>query len=430
MSDPTGTARLRRSFLAEANRRLANVRRVTHTVLVERDLMSAKNDPLASLFGAPGHRLASFMQWFESTVSAQLTSVAWWEPFLERAYASGADAGGELVGRPPRGFSSVPAVYRELAGREFAGIASTMVQQVSRSAGMAALRERKPLPLYQQVLAVLKKVGQNRMRMAVNTMTVQLHNAARLDYFREAGITQVGVMPERLEPAKPSRFLRKHDHAHVRDASAEEELRKLREKFERQRQEAEAQAARAEVEAERARAALERQVAAGLAGEELQRLSREQAEAELKAARAQARAEVEAIKAETAVRNAELKAQSEAVKEARRAERKLGPRPQEELPPRVVPEWKPPSGFERVKQLIIGKPTLPERLLRIAAGFGGAEFLNVQTAGDDRVCQVCQDLSDEGPYSLFEAMGLLPAHVDCRCAWVPFTEGGDDEDEE
>lgn len=412
MTDPTGTAGLRRSFQAEGNRRLTKLRSMTHTILVERDLMAARNDPLAALMPNPGHRLSAFTEWFARTAKGVLVTEQWWERFLQRAFESGAVAGGELVGSPPRGHTPVPAVYRELAASEFAGIAQALIQQVTRQAGMAAISGRKPLPMYRAVLSALRKVGERRIKSAVNSLTVQIHNGSRLAQFQAAGITHVGVKAERLELAKPSRFLRKHDH-HVHDASAEEELRRLQELFERHRAEAQAEAAKAEVEAERARAAFERQVAAGLAGEETQRLSREAAKAEVEAARAQARAEVEAARAATAARNLELKIQSEALKAARRAEttRRISP---EAAIPRPQPEFKGPPGYETVRRLLLGKPTIPQRLLAI-----GSEFVNVLTAGDNRVCQVCQDLAEEGPYSLLEAWGMLPAHVDCRCAFVP-----------
>lgn len=412
MTDPTGTAGLRRSFQAEGNRRLARLRSQTHAILVERDLMAARNDPLAELMPNPGHRLSAFAEWFARTAKALLIGEEWWGRFLQRAFDSGAVAGGELVGRPPRGHTPVPAVYRELAANEFAGIAQALIQQVTRQAGMAAIGGRKPLPMYRAVLSALRKVGERRIKSAVNTLTVQLHNTARLGQFQAAGVTHVGIKAELLEPTKSSRFLRKHDHS-AHDASAEEELRRLRELFERQRAEAEERAAKAEVEAERARAALEKQVAAELAGEQAARLSKEAAQAALQAARAQARAEVAAERAATAQRNLELKAQSERVKAARAAEapRQVSP---EAAIPRPQPEFKGPPGYELVKRLLIGEPTIPGRLLAI-----GAQYVNVLTAGDDRVCQVCQDLSEEGPYSLLEAWGMLPAHFDCRCAFVP-----------
>jgi ADP-ribose pyrophosphatase YjhB (NUDIX family) len=54
---------------------------------------------------------------------------------------------------------------------------------------------------------------------------------------------------------------------------------------------------------------------------------------------------------------------------------------------------------------------------KIAARF--EEGVDVLTAGDNDVCIVCEDISDEGPYDLDEAEGLIPAHPWCRCAFVP-----------
>jgi hypothetical protein len=48
------------------------------------------------------------------------------------------------------------------------------------------------------------------------------------------------------------------------------------------------------------------------------------------------------------------------------------------------------------------------------------EMVEVLTAGDDNVCPICEDISDDGPYTLDEAEDLIPAHPHCRCAFVPF----------
>jgi hypothetical protein len=47
------------------------------------------------------------------------------------------------------------------------------------------------------------------------------------------------------------------------------------------------------------------------------------------------------------------------------------------------------------------------------------DFVNVLTAGDQDVCQECEDIAAGGPYTLDEAFDLIPAHPDCRCAFVP-----------
>ena len=44
------------------------------------------------------------------------------------------------------------------------------------------------------------------------------------------------------------------------------------------------------------------------------------------------------------------------------------------------------------------------------------------TAGDDRVCALCEEL--EGTVmTIAEARGLLPRHPNCRCAWIPANVG-------
>lgn len=45
-----------------------------------------------------------------------------------------------------------------------------------------------------------------------------------------------------------------------------------------------------------------------------------------------------------------------------------------------------------------------------------AEF---STSGDEAVCQICKALADNGPYTIQQARGLIPAHPNCRCAWIP-----------
>ena len=62
------------------------------------------------------------------------------------------------------------------------------------------------------------------------------------------------------------------------------------------------------------------------------------------------------------------------------------------------------------------------KALRAAKAFGEEE-VNVQTAGDDRVCATCQAISTNGPYPIDEAMDLIPNHPRCRCVYVPVSVG-------
>lgn len=347
MSDPTGTTQLRRSFLAEGNRRLAQLRSQTFAVLVKRDLMAARGDALAIFLPAdPGHRLKAFADWFERSVEYTLLG-GWWERFLQRAYTSGAVAGSELVGVPPPPVMRLPDIYRTLAEQEFRGIAASMAQQVLRQAAAASLGQLKPALLYREVLAALQKTGQVKVKLLVNTMTVQLHNAARLAVFREAGIARVGVDPERLEPVPASRFARQHDHAH--DHFSDET---------RQQREARRAANVVERERERLQTALERGRESG-----------------------------ELLERTESVAKAELRAAKIRVKRGRPRGRRLGKR-------------------------ITGP------------------FVTIETAGDDLVCRVCENLAANSPYVIGVAEALLPVHPNCRCSFVPLVEEDDGEEDE
>lgn len=55
----------------------------------------------------------------------------------------------------------------------------------------------------------------------------------------------------------------------------------------------------------------------------------------------------------------------------------------------------------------------------------GVEKLGVMaewsTAGDDLVCPICGGYEGE-IFTISEARGLIPAHVNCRCCWIPSEE--------
>lgn len=46
----------------------------------------------------------------------------------------------------------------------------------------------------------------------------------------------------------------------------------------------------------------------------------------------------------------------------------------------------------------------------------GVYKVDIVTAGDDRVCDDCLEIERRNPYTIEEAMGLLPVHSNCRCS--------------
>lgn len=45
--------------------------------------------------------------------------------------------------------------------------------------------------------------------------------------------------------------------------------------------------------------------------------------------------------------------------------------------------------------------------------------VNVLTAEDKKVCPICEEIAEDGPYPINTARTLIPAHVSCRCAFEP-----------
>ena len=50
------------------------------------------------------------------------------------------------------------------------------------------------------------------------------------------------------------------------------------------------------------------------------------------------------------------------------------------------------------------------------------ELVGVLTAGDNKVCEACQDFADDAPYEIDEVLDVLPMHPRCRCAVFPWED--------
>lgn len=55
--------------------------------------------------------------------------------------------------------------------------------------------------------------------------------------------------------------------------------------------------------------------------------------------------------------------------------------------------------------------------LELAKSLGSKVY--VRTAGDNRVCPICEEISEGGPYTINKARSLIPAHPRCRCVFIP-----------
>lgn len=72
----------------------------------------------------------------------------------------------------------------------------------------------------------------------------------------------------------------------------------------------------------------------------------------------------------------------------------------------------------------IGREEAPSRrtvgrIRAVQRELEGLQQVEVMTAGDNRVCEECEAIEENNPYTLNEARSLIPAHIECRCAFVP-----------
>lgn len=101
-------------------------------------------------------------------------------------------------------------------------------------------------------------------------------------------------------------------------------------------------------------------------------------------------------------------------------------------------------GYERVRSMIESQRATPNNHtynIKVSSSLAGEpaddiprrreEFMpgslvNVVTAGDDKVCQVCEDIAAGSPYTIEDARTRIPAHGgpigthNCRCTLMPY----------
>jgi len=201
--DPTGTIKLRGSFRAQLKLRLRLIGAALRQACGEHDLLALGRDgPLA--LHAPSTGLLAFQHCLTTAVLQQLGN-DWQREFIDRAWTKGlVDAVGE-VGIDP-GYIS-PDREHELARAELRGIGEAIVQALTRAAAIAQARR---LPRVKALRRLVKEFDKFKPRGVAftNTAVVGAYNRAKIEVYRVAGVTHVGITPEML-PRKLMRDARK-----------------------------------------------------------------------------------------------------------------------------------------------------------------------------------------------------------------------------
>jgi hypothetical protein len=77
----------------------------------------------------------------------------------------------------------------------------------------------------------------------------------------------------------------------------------------------------------------------------------------------------------------------------------------------VMPEWLPPAPVHANHFHDARRRKQSEE---------GSIQVSILTAGDDAVCDDCDSIANDGPYDIDSIGDLIPAHPNCRCAYVPY----------
>ena len=116
--------------------------------------------------------------------------------FIDQAWESGRQAAALEVGPSSGVYPGNPQHLAQLAKQELEGIIAVMVQQVSRVAASVLLRRLKLAQAWRVLSAAFDKVTLNRLMAMANVLIISAFNQAKIEIYRSAGLSQVGIIPE------------------------------------------------------------------------------------------------------------------------------------------------------------------------------------------------------------------------------------------
>lgn len=300
--DPTGTLDIRAKFRREMDGRWGRLRKLAIDAIDRNDALglgvSAKFTDIAVPF-IGYDRVKSFQTWIDAALNEIVLGQfgTWTSLYLRMTAGRALERTAELVGKNAWPDSARVRALESLTVVELQGVMEAVSQQAIRAYAAGMLSKQRPSQVARSVAAVINAIGKVRGRMVVDTMVIKTFSAVTLDAFRSAGVSHVGLIPEKVRG---------------------------------------------------------------------------------------------------------VKAVGDAARKTKQARGKGG---------QFRPYTKMPSA-KKIREIVKAEQ---ERVAKLS-------MVEVLTAGDELVCQACDDISEDGPYTIDEAEGLIPAHPNCRCAFVPASD--------
>jgi len=195
--DPTRSAVLRRSFVAELRRRFARLKG-----RIVQYLQFVVNDDEAD-------RIAAFQKWLRAQYPSTVADEALWDEYVERGFRKGAARAFDDAKVPNKGdkgqflqqaFRNPETVSKVklLAGRaydEMEGITDDMSLKITRVLTDGLVQGKGPSSMAKE-LSVVMDSSRARAEMLARTEIIRAHAEGQLDAFEDLGIEEVGAAVE------------------------------------------------------------------------------------------------------------------------------------------------------------------------------------------------------------------------------------------
>jgi len=214
-ADPTFTFDIRRAWRATAQMRLRQLRGRMRIAIIDHDVLALGGADSVMGYHPKATRLNAFSKWLEA-MGAQALVSDWSTPYVTKAWQSGVIAAHKQTVATIGAEVDDQDMIVVRVQQELRGIAAALAQQVSREADKVLSMSRPQA--FRQLAKIFDKVAVNRLNAMCNTFTVTAHNKAKLAVFRAAGHSHVGVMPESIAGGRKG-------HSHIRDAFNPDEER-------------------------------------------------------------------------------------------------------------------------------------------------------------------------------------------------------------
>lgn len=99
--------------------------------------------------------------------------------------------------------------------------------------------------------------------------------------------------------------------------------------------------------------------------------------------------------------------------------KQVSPLPESIVRPAIGDARRGTGPGSRISRALRPSSSTISRIARAALEVELLGEVNVRTAGDFKVCPICEGIAEEGPYDINVARSLIPAHPNCRCTFVP-----------